>query len=173
MKPLKPGPHLIATCLLNAPTSQMTAEEIQKWLAEKYPHYQYKKRQIRDFLRRGSNGEDPIFMIVNKYRAVGDPNRWAIRPEIEPQLRRWSTNPPLPHPPFLPSSGNHPQLAPAVREAASATLCKPQTGSKRTAPWKSPRAISVSVPLCPMLGTKQPFPQPALPSSVGEEPLVD
>src|SRR5271156_4454602 len=75
MKPLKPGPHLITTCLLNAPTSQMTAEEIQKWLAEKYPQYQYKKRQIRDFLRRGSNGEDPIFMIINKYRAAGDPNR--------------------------------------------------------------------------------------------------
>jgi hypothetical protein len=49
----------------------MTAEEIQKLLAEKYPYYQYTKRQIWDFLRRGSNGEDPIFMIVNKYRAKG------------------------------------------------------------------------------------------------------
>jgi hypothetical protein len=75
VKPLRPGPHLIATCLLKAPTSQMTAEEIQKWLAKKYPHYRYTKRQIWDFLRRGSNGEDPIFMIVNKFRAAGDVNR--------------------------------------------------------------------------------------------------
>jgi hypothetical protein len=84
MKPLGPGRHLIATCLLNAATSQMTAEEIQKWLAEKYPYYRYAKRQIWDFLRRGSKGDDAIFMIVNEYRAKGDLNRWAIRPEIEP-----------------------------------------------------------------------------------------
>jgi hypothetical protein len=100
----------------------MTAEEIQKWLAEKYPHYRYTKRQIWDFLGRGSNGEDPIFMIVNKFRAAGDLNRWAIRPEIEPQLRRWYSDPPPPQPPFLQSSSDHPQLAPAVCEAASAAL---------------------------------------------------
>jgi len=44
VKPLRPEPHLIATCLLKAPTSQITAEEIRKWLAEKYPHYRYTKR---------------------------------------------------------------------------------------------------------------------------------
>jgi hypothetical protein len=27
-------------------------------------------------------------MIVNEYRAKEELNRWAIRPEIEPQLRR-------------------------------------------------------------------------------------
>jgi hypothetical protein len=32
IKPLRPGLHLIATCLLNAPTSQMTTEEIQNGL---------------------------------------------------------------------------------------------------------------------------------------------
>jgi hypothetical protein len=74
--------------MLKALTSQMTAEEIQKWIAEKYPHYQYTKRQICDFLRRGAKGENPIFMVVNKYRAAGDLNHWAIRSEIEPQLRQ-------------------------------------------------------------------------------------
>ena len=69
VKPLRPGLQLIATYLLKALTSQMTAEEIQKWIAEKYPHYQYTKRQIRDFLRHGAKGENPIFMVVNKYRA--------------------------------------------------------------------------------------------------------
>jgi hypothetical protein len=63
--------------------------------------------------------------------------------------------------------------APVVREAASAASCEPQTGSKRTASWKSPRATTVSVPACPTLGIKQPFPQPALPLTVGEDPLAD
>jgi hypothetical protein len=173
VKPLRPRPYLIATWLLKAPTSQITAEGIQKWLAEKYPHCRYTKRQIWDFLRHGSSGEDPIFMIVNKFRAAGDLNRWAIRPEIEPQLRRWWSDPPPPQPPCLHFSSNHPQSAPAVREAASAALCEPQTGSKRTASWKSPRAATVSVLSCPMLGIKQQFPQPALPSSGGENPLAD
>jgi hypothetical protein len=65
----------------------MTGEEIQKWLAEKYLYYRYTKRQVWDFLRRGSNSEDPIFMIVNKFRTARELNRWTIRPEIEPQLR--------------------------------------------------------------------------------------
>jgi hypothetical protein len=151
----------------------MTGEEILKLLAEKYPYYQYTKRQIWDFLRRGSKGEDPIFMIVNQYRAKGDPNRWAIRPEIEPQLRRWLCDHPPPQPLFLQSSSDHSQLVPAVREAASAALCEPQTGSKRTDSWKSPCATTVSVPSCPTLGVEQPFPQPALQSTVGEDPLAD
>lgn len=46
IKPLRPELHLITTCLLNASTSQMITEEIQKWLAEKYPYYRYTKRQI-------------------------------------------------------------------------------------------------------------------------------
>jgi hypothetical protein len=54
-----------------------------------------------DFLRHGAKGENPIFMIVNKYRAAGDLNRWAIRPEIEPQLRQWWSDPPALQPPFL------------------------------------------------------------------------
>jgi hypothetical protein len=142
----------------------MTGEEIQKWLAEKYPHYRYTKRQVWDFLRHGSNSEDPIFMIVNKFRATGDLNRWAIRPEIEPQLRQWY-DPPLPQPPILQSSGDHCQLAPAAREVASAVLCEPQIGSKQTALWESPLAT--------MLGIKQPFPHPTLPSDFIEKPLTD
>ena len=34
-------------------------------------------------------------MIINKYRAAGDLNRWAIRPEIEPQLRLRFSNLPV------------------------------------------------------------------------------
>jgi hypothetical protein len=64
MKPLKPGQHLIATCLLKAPASRMTAEEIEKWLTENYPRYQYTKRQVWDFLRRGCKGKDAIWAVV-------------------------------------------------------------------------------------------------------------
>lgn len=103
-------------------------------------------------------------MIVNKYRAKEELNRWAIRPEIEPQLRR-SDLPPL-QSSCLQSSGGHSQLVPAAREAATAA-------SKHTASWKLPCATIVSVPSYPTLLVKQPFPQPALPSSVGEGPLSD
>ncbi|KAH6667819.1 hypothetical protein B0J14DRAFT_601506 [Halenospora varia] len=133
VKPLRPGQHLIAACLLNAPTSQMTAEEIHKWLAEKYPYYRYTKRQTWDFLRRGSKGDGAIFMIANQYRIKGDLNRWAIRPEIEPQLRRCWSGPPLPQPPFLQSSGGQPKLVPGVLEAALVGRDPPadQSSSKR------------------------------------------
>jgi len=112
------------------------------------------KRPSLDFLRRGSTREDPVFTMVNKFRAVEDLNRWAIRHEIEPQLRQWLSDHPL-----LQPSGDHPQLAPAVCEAASATLCEPQAWSKRTASWKPPRTSTAPVPLCPTLGIKQPNPQ--------------
>jgi hypothetical protein len=35
----------------------------------------------------GYKGDGAIFMIINKCRVKGDLNVWAIRPEIEPQLR--------------------------------------------------------------------------------------
>ena len=34
-------------------------------------------------------------VLVNKFRATGDLNHWAIRPEIKPQLCQWY-DPPLP-----------------------------------------------------------------------------
>jgi hypothetical protein len=103
-------------------------------------------------------------VLVNKFRATGDLNRWAIRPEIEPQLCQWY-DPPLPQPPILQSSGDHCQLAPATCEVASAVLYEPQIESKQTALWESPLAT--------MLRIKQPFPQPTLPSDFIEKPLTD
>ncbi|KAG9231520.1 hypothetical protein BJ875DRAFT_444023 [Amylocarpus encephaloides] len=41
------GIHLVATCLLNAPTSRMSVSEIYEWLAEKYPRYQFTKNKLR------------------------------------------------------------------------------------------------------------------------------
>ena len=111
-------------------------------------------------------------MIVNEYRAKGDLNHWAIRPEVEPQLRRWWSNPPLPQPPFLQSSGDHPQLVPATSKAKSDTLCEPRTRSKRTASQKSPRMTAVSVLPSPTLGINQLLPQPTLPSSVGKDTTI-
>ena len=49
VKPLKPGPYFIAMCLLKTPTFQMTAREIQEWLAEKNPQYQYKNPKFGIF----------------------------------------------------------------------------------------------------------------------------
>jgi hypothetical protein len=108
-------------------------------------------------------------MIVNKYRAKGDPNRWAIRPEIEPQLRQLLSDAPPPQPPLLRSS----RTVPAVQEAASAVLYEPRTGPKRTASQESLRVTTISVLSPPTIRANQPFPQPALPSSVGEDPLAD
>jgi hypothetical protein len=39
IKPLRLELLLIAKCLLQAPTSQITKKEIQKWLVEKYLYY--------------------------------------------------------------------------------------------------------------------------------------
>jgi hypothetical protein len=52
MMPLERGHgiHLVATCLLNAPTSQMSVSEIYEWLAEKYPRYQFMKDKVRKVL---------------------------------------------------------------------------------------------------------------------------
>ena len=171
VKHLRPGPYSISICLLNTPTSQMTAEEIQRSLAEKHPCYQYTSRQIWDYLRRGSKGEDPIFMIVNKYRAKRDPNRCAIRPEIEPQLRQLLSDAPPPQPPLLRSSRDYPQPVPAVREAASTLLCEPRTGSKHTA-LQEPSCVTAKSVLTPMTRANQPSPHP-VPSSVWEDPLTD
>ena len=94
------GVHLIATCLLNAPTSGMSASEIYEWLAEKYPSYQYTKHKIRDVLRHDSERKSPRFVIANKHRITGVPNRWTIRPGTEPQLRRLFGDPPPAEPQF-------------------------------------------------------------------------
>ena len=61
VKPLRPRPHLIATCLLNAPTSQVTAEERQKWLAEKYPVPIHKTPNL------GFSGVLPICLTANLF----------------------------------------------------------------------------------------------------------
>ena len=60
------GVHLIATCLLNAPTSGMSASEIYEWLAEKYPSYQYTKRKIRHVLRHDSERTSPRFVEIGR-----------------------------------------------------------------------------------------------------------
>jgi hypothetical protein len=69
------GVHLIATCLLNVQTSQMSISEIYEWLAEKYPHYQYTKSKIRHVLSHDSERKSPRFVIANNYRIAGVPLR--------------------------------------------------------------------------------------------------
>jgi hypothetical protein len=59
------GIHLIATCLLNAQTSQMSIAEIYEWFAQKYPEYQYTKRKIRKVLKHDSERKCPRFVIAN------------------------------------------------------------------------------------------------------------
>lgn len=95
------GIHLVATCLLNAPTPRMSVSEIYEWLADKYPRYQYTKCQIRHVLRHDSERTSPRFVIANKHRIAGVPIRWTIRPGTEPQLRRLFSGPP-PAEPQLP-----------------------------------------------------------------------
>jgi Chromo (CHRromatin Organisation MOdifier) domain len=66
----------------------MSICEVYEWLAEKYPECQYTKYKIRKVLLHDSEREQPRFMIANKHRLPGVPCRWAIRPEMEPELRR-------------------------------------------------------------------------------------
>jgi hypothetical protein len=77
------GVHLIATCLLNRPTSGMSVSEIYEWLAEKYPSYLYTKRKIRHVLRHDSERTSPRFVIANRNRTAGVLIRWTIRPGTE------------------------------------------------------------------------------------------
>jgi hypothetical protein len=72
----------------------MSICEVYEWLAEKYPQYQYTKTKIRNVLHHDSERQQPRFMIANKHRLPGVPCRWAIWPEMEPELRRLC-NPPL------------------------------------------------------------------------------
>jgi predicted aspartyl protease len=85
------GIHLIATCLLNAPTTQMTVCEIFEWLSRQYPRYHYTKKRIRYLLEYYSKkgNPNPVFVIANKYRVAGEQHHWTISSGIEPQLRRW------------------------------------------------------------------------------------
>jgi hypothetical protein len=100
MLPLEAGQgiHLIAMCLLNARTSQMSVAEIFEWLAQKYPEYQYTKYKIRKVLRHDSERICPRFVIANKSRLAGVPVRWTIRPGTEPQLRQRFSGPPTKRP---------------------------------------------------------------------------
>lgn len=79
---------MVSTCLWRSPRSQLSICEVYEWLAEKYPEYQYTKHKIRDVLRHDSERERPRFMIANKHRLPGVPRRWAIQPEMEPEVRR-------------------------------------------------------------------------------------
>jgi hypothetical protein len=58
------GVHLIATCLLNAQTSQMSVAEIYEWLAQKYPEYRYTKYKILKVLKHDFERKCPRFVIV-------------------------------------------------------------------------------------------------------------
>ena len=94
------GIHLVATCLLNAPTSRMSVSEIYEWLAEKYPRYQYTKYKVRKVFLHDSERKISRFVIANKRRMAGVPLRWTIRPGTEPQLRRLFGGPPPTEPQF-------------------------------------------------------------------------
>jgi hypothetical protein len=80
------GVHLIATCLLNVQTLQMSISEIYEWLAKKYARYQYTKFKIRHVPRHDSERKSPRFVIANKYHIAGVPIRWTIRPGMELEL---------------------------------------------------------------------------------------
>jgi len=73
----------------------MSICEVYEWLAEKYPQYQYTKKKIRNVLLHDSERQQPRFTIANNHRLPGVPCRWAIRPEMEPELRRLCYPPPL------------------------------------------------------------------------------
>jgi hypothetical protein len=142
------GVLLIATCLLNARTSQMSVAEIYEWLAQKYPSYQYTKSKIRHVLRRDSARLIPRFGIANKHRIAGVPLRWTIRPGMEPELRRCLSGP-LPTAPSVPQfygglsqqevHSSNKSVSPAVHEkmescfSTSAVSSKPGMRSKRVA----------------------------------------
>ena len=79
--------HLIATCLLNARTSQISIAEIYEWFAQKYLDCQYTKHKVHKVLRHNSERECPQFVIANAYRLAGVPLWWTIWPGIEPQFR--------------------------------------------------------------------------------------
>jgi hypothetical protein len=67
MMPLERGHgiHLVATCLLNAPTSRTSVSEIYEWLAEKYPCYQFTKDKDRKVLLHDSERKSSRFVIAN------------------------------------------------------------------------------------------------------------
>lgn len=111
------GVHLIATCLLNAQTSQMSVAEIYEWLAQKYPEYQYIKYKIRKVLKHDFERKCPRFVIANPGRIVGIPLRWMIRPGTEPQLRRCFGRPPPPRRPI-------PQFYGGLSQVIHCILCK-------------------------------------------------
>ncbi|KAF8862730.1 hypothetical protein BDZ45DRAFT_686558 [Acephala macrosclerotiorum] len=97
------GMRLVATCMWRSQSSQMSICDVYEWLAEKYPEYQYPKYKIRKVLLHDSEREQPRFMITNKRRLPGVPCRWAIRPGMEPELRRLC-DPPLGREPQDPQS---------------------------------------------------------------------
>jgi hypothetical protein len=111
------GVHLIATCLLNAQTSQMSVAEIYEWLAQKYPEYQYTKYKIRKVLKHDFERKCPRFVIANPGRIAGIPLRWMIRPGTEPQLRRCFGGPPPPRRPI-------PQFYGGLSQVIHCILCK-------------------------------------------------
>lgn len=111
------GVHLIATCLLNAQTAQMSVAEIYEWLAQKYPEYQYTKYKIRKVLKHDFERKCPRFVIANPGRIVGIPLRWMIRPGTEPQLRRCFSGPPPPRRPI-------PQFYGGLSQVIHCILCK-------------------------------------------------
>ncbi|KAH6702779.1 hypothetical protein BKA61DRAFT_740376 [Leptodontidium sp. MPI-SDFR-AT-0119] len=92
------GVHLIATCLLNAQTSQMS--------------YKIRKVLKHDFERKC-----PRFVIANPGRIVGIPLRWMIRPGTEHQLRRCFRGPPPPRRPI-------PQFYGGLSQVIHCILCK-------------------------------------------------
>jgi hypothetical protein len=86
--------YLVATCLLNAPTSRMSISEIYKWLTEKYLYYQFIKDKVRKVLLYNSKRKSSRFVITNECYIAGVPLRWTIQPGIEPQLCRLFSRPP-------------------------------------------------------------------------------
>jgi hypothetical protein len=119
MLPMEAGHrvHLIATCLLNAQTSQMSVAKIYEWLAQKYPEYQYTKYKIRKVLKHDFERKCPRFVIANPGRIAGIPLRWMIRPRTEPQLRRCFGGPPPPRRPI-------PQFYGGLSQVIHCILCK-------------------------------------------------
>lgn len=143
------GIHLIATCLLNAPTSRMSVSEIYEWLAEKYPSYQYTKRNIRHVLRHNSERRSPRFVIANKHRIAGVPIRWTIRPGTESQLRRLFGGPPT-------AERQFPQFYGGLSQQIHCVLCNRSFGRQESFARHQRQAHSSHATISPAIGKASP-----------------
>ncbi|CZR66317.1 uncharacterized protein PAC_16218 [Phialocephala subalpina] len=146
------GIHLVATCLLNAPTSRMSVSEIYEWFVEKYPRYQFTKNKVRKVLLHDSERKSSRFVIANERRMVGVPLRWTIRPGTEPQLRRLFNGPP-------PAESQFPQFYGGLSQQIYCVLCNLSFDHHETFMRHQQEAHSSHATMSPSVGEASPADQ--------------